>query len=36
MIVWVIAVNNYWHRTNDLLTDSSKTNYERMTGHPTI
>ena len=30
------AVNSYWHRKNDLLMDSSKTNCERMTGQPTI
>ena len=32
---WIV-VNNYWHRTNALLTNASKTNYERMTGQPTI
>ena len=31
-----MVVNSYWHRTDDLLTDSSKTNYERMTGQLTI
>ena len=35
-ISFVYLVNSYWHRKNDLLTDSSKTNYERMTGQPTI
>ena len=31
-----MAVNSYRHRTNDLLTESSKTNYERTTGQLTI
>ena len=35
-ISFVYLVNSYWHRKNDLLTDSSKTDYERMTGQPTI
>ena len=32
---WII-VNSYWHHTNDLLTESSKTNYERLAGQLTI
>ena len=32
---WIV-VNSYRHRTNDLLTKSSKTNYERTTGELTI
>ena len=31
-----IEVNSFWHRTSDLLTESSKTNYERTTGQLTI
>ena len=31
-----LELNSYRHRTNDLLTGSSKTNYERLTGQPTI
>ena len=30
-----IVFNSYWHGTNDLLADSSKTNYERTTGQLT-
>ena len=30
------CTNSYRHRTNDILTDSSETNYEKMTGKPTI
>ena len=32
---WIV-INSYWHRTNDLLTESSKTNHERTTGQLTI
>ena len=32
----VFVVNSYRHRTNDLLMESSKTNYERTTGQLTI
>ena len=31
-----IVANNYQHNANDLLTRSSKTNYERTTGELTI
>ena len=31
-----IEVNSYRHRTKDLLTDSRKTNYERMAEQPTL
>ena len=30
-----IVFNSYWHGTNDLLAESSKTNYERTTGQLT-
>ena len=31
---WIV-VNSYWHRTNDLLTESSKTNYQWITAGTT-
>ena len=31
-----IVVNSYWHRINDLMTESSKTNYKRTTGQLTM
>ena len=34
-LCWIVA-NSYQRRTNDLLTRSSKTNYERTTGELTI
>ena len=38
LIYWLRtnATALYRHRTNDILSDSSKTNYEKMTGQPTI
>ena len=35
-LILMSQLNSYRHRTNDLLADSSNTNYEEMTGQPTI